>query len=224
MSYGRMANEFSGAIDLRARMTGNESQTMTITEDEEDLVSTEELKHEMSAEKGLAWFDLGDGKVRKGKAFWFNTEIPDTWTGREFVTLLERFENDELGLADWVNEQILNQEEREGEFQKARQASLQGQQGPGGKPGSGPAPLSQTSGPPLNGSSKKDGGASKEADTSGPFKLNLAQGGRSRGRVNSFVMESQAEEEPKEQEEEQGAQQASKAGAGSKMMPFGRRR
>lgn len=92
---------------------GGESQNISVAEDEEDLVSSEELKHEMASEKGLAWFDLGDGRPVKGRSFWFNSELPDTWEGREFLTMLERFESDEVGLADWVDEQILEQEQKE---------------------------------------------------------------------------------------------------------------
>ncbi len=90
-----------------------ESQSVNISEDEEDLVSADELKHEMSAEKGLAWFDTGDGRIVKGRAFWFNADLPDSWEGREFITHLEKFEKDGIGLASWVDERILNQEQQE---------------------------------------------------------------------------------------------------------------
>lgn len=102
-----------GSLDTEGRKSGGESQNITISEDETDLVSAEELKHEMSAEKGLAWFDLGNGKIVKGRSFWFNSELPDTWEGREYITRLDKYENDEIGLADWVDEQILSQEESE---------------------------------------------------------------------------------------------------------------
>lgn len=113
VTTGLSQSVIRGAVDLKARSTGNESQTMSITEDETDLVSAEELKHEMSAEKGMAWFDLGDGRIVKGRSFWFNPEIPDTWEGREFITRFERHETDEIGLADWVDERILSQEQHE---------------------------------------------------------------------------------------------------------------
>jgi hypothetical protein len=102
-----------GSLDVNAKRSGGESQSVSYSEDEEDLVSAEELKHEMSAEKGLAWFDLGNGKIVKGRSFWFNAEIPETWEGREFIVRPERFEVDEIGLADWVDEQILSQEQGE---------------------------------------------------------------------------------------------------------------
>lgn len=109
---GRSGQVMKGAFDMQTKMTGGESQNITMTEDEEDLVSAEELKHEMSAEKGLAWFDLGDGRIVKGRALWVNAEIPDSWEGREFLTRFERFEMDEIGLADRVDELILEQERR----------------------------------------------------------------------------------------------------------------
>ncbi len=47
----------------------------------------------------------------KGRAMWFNAEIPESWEGREFLPKLERHEADEIGLADWVDEQILVSEQ-----------------------------------------------------------------------------------------------------------------
>ena len=113
VTTGTQAHMFRGPVDVAAKQTGGESNMISLSEDEEDLVSAEELKHEMSAEKGLAWFDLGDGRILKGRSFWFNADIPDTWEGREFLVRPERFENDEVGLADWVDEQILTMERRE---------------------------------------------------------------------------------------------------------------
>ena len=113
ITTGLQAGLMTGPIDMKSRRTAGESQMISLSEDEEDLVSSEELKHEMSAEKGLAWFDLGNGRIVKGRSFWFNAELPESWEGREFLTKLEKFENDELGLADWVDEQILSQERKE---------------------------------------------------------------------------------------------------------------
>ncbi len=113
ITTGLSSSFLKGSLDLDARRSGGESQTVSYSEDEEDLVSAEELKHEMSAEKGLAWFDLGNGKIVKGRSFWFNASLPETWEGREFVVKPERFEVDEIGLADWVDEQILSQEQDE---------------------------------------------------------------------------------------------------------------
>ncbi len=86
--------------------SGGESQNFSIQEAETDLVSSEELKHEMSAEKGLAYFDLGNGTIVKGRSFWFNADLPSTWEGREYINKFEKVESDEIGLADWVDEKI----------------------------------------------------------------------------------------------------------------------
>jgi hypothetical protein len=110
---GVSSSAMKGAFDISARRTGSESQSVSFSEAEKDLVSAEELKHEMSAEKGLAWFDLGNGKIVKGRSFWFNAELPEKWEGREFLVTPERFEVDEIGLADWVDERVLAREEGE---------------------------------------------------------------------------------------------------------------
>ena len=119
ITTGLSSHVMRGSLDANARKTGGESQSVSYSESEEDLVSAEELKHEMSAEKGLAWFDLGTGRIVKGRSFWFNAELPDTWEGREFIVNPERFERDELGLADWVDEQIYAQEQDESGDPKA---------------------------------------------------------------------------------------------------------
>ena len=91
--------------------TGGESQNISISEAEKDLVSPEELKHEMSAEKGLAYFDLGNGEIVKGRSFWFNADLPPTWEGREYINQFEKIENDEIGLAEWVDAKIYSIEQ-----------------------------------------------------------------------------------------------------------------
>jgi hypothetical protein len=156
------------------RSMGGESQSISISEDEEHLVSSEELKHEMSAEKGLAWFDLGDGRIIKGRSFWFNADLPDTWEGREHVVRLERFENDEIGLAAWVDEQILSQEQSETHARFRPNP----QEGP---PASGNS--SSASKPNLIGQQRP--ASEKELpDNTGPFKLKVAGSvGRYRGGV-----------------------------------------
>lgn len=168
VTTGTTASAIRGGWDLNARRSGGESQTISVTEDEADLVSAEELKHEMSAEKGLAWFDLGDGRIIKGRAFWFNADLPETWEGREYIVHPEKLENDEIGLAEWVDEQILFQEE----IETSERPKSKG-------------------GPPFD--EKKGGGESFErkdeppAADSGPFRLGLMpRGGRIRGVVSSF--------------------------------------
>jgi len=168
IQYSRAQREVKGLLDLDARTSGGESESISISEDETDLVSPEELKHEMSAEKGLAWFDLGDGRVRKGRCLWFDADVPESWLGREFIPRLERFEKDELGLADWVDEQILFTEQMETGGKKKEE-------------------------PPSNGpSSASPGGSKAEPDKkeeapAGPFRLAPMMGAKNRGRVTAVA-------------------------------------
>jgi hypothetical protein len=171
VTTGRTAHIMRGALDLSARTSGGESQSISISEDETDLVSAEELKHEMSAEKGLAWFDLGDGRIVKGRSFWFNAELPETWEGREFITHLERLENDEIGLAEWVDEQILSMERRETESQYT----------PRREDGTSPTTLNE----PRAGTPNERTETTPEP--TGPFKLNLMPRGlKPRGAVTAL--------------------------------------
>ncbi len=110
ITTGSSTSSLAGPIDLNARTSGGESQSINISETEDYIVSPEELKHEMSAEKGLAWFDMGDGKITKGRCFWFNAEIPDTWEGRNLLVKHENAERDSVGLGSWVDRQILSEE------------------------------------------------------------------------------------------------------------------
>jgi hypothetical protein len=169
-------------LDFQARRTGGESQTISYSEDEEDLVSAEELKHEMSAEKGLAWFDLGNGKIVKGRSFWFNASIPDTWEGREFIVHPERFEMDEIGLADWVDERILSQEQDETSAKFATKPRPDAPQTGDRKPNEGSA-KSNSSGP--SGANSAAGAES----VPGSFKLNMMprSGARPRGSVTAIT-------------------------------------
>ncbi|RMD68459.1 MAG: hypothetical protein D6822_06955 [Cyanobacteria bacterium J149] len=102
----------AGLFDSKTRKSGGETRTFTVSETEEYLVSAEELKHEMSSEKGLAWFDLGNGRIEKGRTLWVDVEVPIGWNGREHLVRYERVEKDELGLGDWVNEAILEAEKQ----------------------------------------------------------------------------------------------------------------
>ncbi|MCB0322073.1 MAG: TraM recognition domain-containing protein [Bdellovibrionales bacterium] len=107
------ARELTKHIEFNRRTADGIRDGFTFAEDEKALVSAEELKHEMSAEKGLAWFDKGDGRLRKGRAIWFDAELPATWEGREYLTRYESVEADEIGLAEWVDEHILSIERQE---------------------------------------------------------------------------------------------------------------
>ena len=179
VTSGTTSSLMRGGIDLQARRSGGESQTINFSEDEEDLVSAEELKHEMSAEKGLAWFDLGNGRIVKGRSFWFNPELPETWEGRECIVQPEKLENDEIGLADWVDEEILSQEQRE--------------TAPRHK-----AAKSQEEGAPLSGPHAQAQAAPAAAEPSGPFKISVGpkSTGKVRGTVTTFPKPAPKEPEP----------------------------
>jgi hypothetical protein len=158
-----------GNLGGGARRTGGESQTVSYSEDEEDLVSAEELKHEMSAEKGLAWFDKGDGIVRKGRSIWFDADLPGTWEGREFLTKYESVEADEVGLAEWVDEHIFSIEEADAERESER---LSGDPSP-------------SISPQHTGDFSRD---ELPVEESGPFKLNLLRPFRGKNRANTMVV------------------------------------
>jgi hypothetical protein len=173
VTTGIQTSLLKGSLDLNSRKTGGESQSVSYQEAEEDLVSAEELKHEMSAEKGLAWFDLGNGKIVKGRSFWFNANLPDTWEGREFIVHPEKFEVDEIGLSDWVDEQILSQEQEETSQNFAPKA----------KPPPEPqAPQGEKKVPAPTKNSIPPNAAEPAQD--GPFKLGaMPKGGKPRGSV-----------------------------------------
>lgn len=85
----------------------------------------DELKHDMHAEKGLSWFDMGDGRIKKGRCFWFDAEIPANWNGRPYLTRYDQHANDDIGLASWVDEEVLTRENaRSGAKGGARQAGV----------------------------------------------------------------------------------------------------
>ena len=191
VTHSKSSSMVRGVVDMQARSMGGESQSIGISEDEDYFVSPEELKHEMSAEKGLAWFDLGDGRIIKGRAFWFNAELPEKWEGREHLTRLEKFEKDEIGLGDWVDEQILNQE-RGGRKRPERS------EGVPARPGSTEAPKDKEKEKALP-------KAEQPIAIEGPFKLDTAQRGRPRGMVRTF-----ATTEPKPEKAEAKAAESKK--------------
>ncbi|MBX7144670.1 MAG: TraM recognition domain-containing protein [Oligoflexia bacterium] len=186
VTTGSSSSMLRGAIDLQARASEGASQSVSISEDEEDLVSSEELKHEMSAEKGLAWFDLGDGRIIKGRSSWVNAELPDTWEGREYITHFERTENDEIGLAEWVDEQILSQEERETTIRIPSSAQPKDL---------GAEPQEKEKDRRENKEASRDKAA--ESDQSGPFKITLVpRGGKPRGTVTALPKEAAPTQSP----------------------------
>lgn len=172
------AHEFTKNVELNRRSSDSFRDGVTLADDEEDLVSPEELKHEMSAEKGLAWFDKGDGRLRKGRSIWFNAVLPQSWEGREYLTHYESVEADEIGLAEWVDEHILSVERAETERE-----------------------LGYSSGDIDNDSHliterKAEEQAPLPGDPAGggTFRLNLARGFGGRARANTFVAADQAKD------------------------------
>lgn len=190
-------------LDLRRKFGAGESQSISIMEDEEDLVSAEELKHEMSAEKGLAWFDLGDGRIVKGRSFWFDADLPDSWEGREFLTRFERYERDEIGIAAWVDEQILNEEQ-----EKTSKLSVPRFNAP------------RSDDPTSSPSAKSEGSQIKELpDPTTPFKINLIpKGPRPRGIVSAYQVPAAppVEEKEKRKESSSGGEPPSSGGGGKR--------
>lgn len=181
ITTGLQGGIMTGPMDLKGKKTAGESQMISLAEDETDLVSAEELKHEMSSEKGLAWFDLGNGKIVKGRSFWFNSELPETWEGREYLTKLEKFENDELGLADWVDEQILSQERQEtsAKFAPKQRTHAEPELTPQAK-----KLEAKKTERTLSESVKTDGA---EEEKAGPFKINMmSKAFRPRSSTNTF--------------------------------------
>lgn len=179
LSTGTNTRTLTKHIEMNKRLADSARDALTVAEDEEDLVSPEELKHEMSAEKGLAWFDLGDGRLRKGRAIWFEADLPARWEGREYLTRYESVEGDEIGLAEWVDEHILAIERAETERGAPDEDSV------GGSGGSSSAPDSAS-----RGTATGSEGPPTEEDAEAAnkrFQFNLLRGfrGRGRGRVYS---------------------------------------
>lgn len=199
VSSGVSAHELTKNIELNRRSSDSFREALTVAEDEEDLVSPEELKHEMSAEKGLAWFDKGDGILRKGRSLWFDADIPTTWEGREYLVRYEAIEADEIGLAEWVDEHILSLERADAE----RDAGEDHRPPPNGSAPNGSSPKSKQPAHQVTHASK---GAEKEAipkqqdpapaDEGGAFRINLMKGFRGMGRSRTFVGDADTPPEP----------------------------
>lgn len=188
------SRELTKHIEINRRAADGFRDGITVSEDEEDLVSMEELKHEMSAEKGLAWFDKGDGRLRKGRAFWFDAELPSTWEGREYLTRYENVEADEIGLAEWVDEHILSIERAETE------RSLETMHPDSG--GSPTGPGAAAGGSPTGSRDGSSGGAAGSSEPppaeDGPYRFNLLRGFRGRP-MSRTVIASKPDEKPAEE-------------------------
>ena len=194
MSSSLSARELTKHLELNKRSADGFRDGVTFSEDETDLVSAEELKHEMSAEKGLAWFDKGDGRLRKGRAIWFDADLPATWEGREFLTRYESVEADEIGLAEWVDEHILSIERHE-----ARRSPSS--ENPEYHP-----PSSSSSGPSSNSSgstpSPKPANDEPNPDDNSGFRINLLKGFKGLNRARTTVTQAPIFTETKTPEKE----------------------
>lgn len=190
LSSGVNARELTKNLEINRRSSDSYRDAVTVSEDEEDLVSQEELKHEMSAEKGLAWFDVGDGRLRKGRSLWFNSDLPASWEGREYLVRYESVEADEIGLAEWVDEHILSIErsESEQEMEFLKGGPGEGPSGGGSRGPGVPPPSSASPTPP-----------STEVDEQGSFRFNLMKGFRGRPRARTFVQETPSASEPRKE-------------------------
>ncbi|HMO17887.1 MAG TPA: TraM recognition domain-containing protein [Oligoflexia bacterium] len=178
MSSSLSARELTKHIELNRRSADGFRDGVTFAEDETDLVSAEELKHEMSAEKGLAWFDKGDGRLRKGRSIWFDADLPATWEGREYLTRYESVEADEIGLAEWVDEHILSVERSQIRRGGNDEDHDNGYSGKGDSRSHAPSGGSSSSGVGTDSPSESHSGASDEG---GGFRLNLLKGFRGSG-------------------------------------------
>ncbi len=200
VSTGVNARELTKNIEFNKRSSDSFRDAITVADDETYLVSPEELKHEMAAEKGLAWFDKGDGILRKGRSLWFNADLPSTWEGREFLVLFDSVEADEIGLAEWVDEQILSTELSAVEKISGNKNSNAGyntshspSQTAPHKPTSSPTPSTP---PPA-------GAPPEPPAKDSPFKINLMRGFRGQGKSQTTVMvASKPKEKPPEKSPE----------------------
>jgi len=200
LSTSVAARELTKNIEVNRRSNDGFRDGITIAEDEEELVSPDELKHEMGSEKGLAFFEKGDGIIRKGRALWFDADLPSTWEGREFLSRYETVEADEVGLAEWVDEHILSLEQAETEKDQkfnSEPSTLSDQI----------AQASNYSNGNGNGTSGGYGSASNASQTAGtppaedePFRFNVVK--PLRGRLMGGRMNVTTVQKPKAQVEE----------------------
>lgn len=183
ISSSTSSHELTKRIEINKRAADGYRDGYTVSEDETELVSAEELKHEMSAEKGLAWFDKGDGRLRKGRSIWFdNSAIPVTWEGREFLTRYESVEADEIGLAEWVDEHILSTERAEHQRGVNHTNSVEQQQ-------ANAAEANAANNKSSSSGEGNGGAAAAEPEQAGGFRLNPLKGFRGMGRARVTVTE-----------------------------------
>lgn len=185
------SRQFIKHIELNKKIADGMRDGLTISDEEDYLVSADELKHEMSAEKGLAWFDKGDGILRKGRSIWFDSKLPSTWEGREHLVKYETVEADEVGLAEWVDEAILNLEKNDNKptIQSQNNSPTNNFQN---STYTAPNNPSQQSNPIQQDLSNN--APSPEADSNiGPFRLNLLKNFRGKGKALTYISDKKEE-------------------------------
>ena len=213
VSTGVNSHELTKNIEFNRRSSDALRDGITISEDEEDLVSPEELKHEMSAEKGLAWYDLGDGRLRKGRSIWFDSDLPNTWEGREYLPRFESVEADEIGLAEWVDEHILSVERAETERQFEQAVNAENNES---ATQAGNAPSSSDKSEPGKNSGTKE---EQAEDENGPFRLNLFKNMNPKNRGRLVVSDNKESEKPAPEEKTTPTQGAPKKTAATESKP-----
>ncbi len=189
------ARELTKNVELNRRSSDSFRDGVTVSDDEEDLVSPEELKHEMSAEKGLAWVDKGDGRLRKSRSIWFDSKIPAEWDGRDHLVKYDSVEADEIGLAEWVDEHILSVERAETEKVVENLTNPQNAQ---------KTPTTNKENKGISDTDIKTQEKIKEQEKSEGFRINVLKGFRGMNRSRTAILDSPKEkiEEEKEKKKE----------------------
>jgi hypothetical protein len=178
------SRELTKHLEFNRRTADGYRDGFTFSEEEKELVSAEELKHEMSAEKGLAWFDKGDGRLRKGRSIWFDADLPSTWEGREYLVRYESVEADEIGLAEWVDEHILSVERAEHHRTHGGSSDSSSHSAPGSSSSSGGSSSAATKDSTPSGTGSAD---DANAESGGSFRINPLKGFRGMGRARVTV-------------------------------------
>lgn len=100
---GKMHDWGGGSL----RNSLNQSTSLSWSEDEDDLVKADYLKHQLSQEKGLAYFDLGGGRIVLGRTAWVAPIPLDGFAPRDHLRhTAEASAHEPLGLADWADDAV----------------------------------------------------------------------------------------------------------------------
>ena len=65
-------------------------------------VANETLMRKLVGDRGLAWFDAGNGKVIRGRTFWLDAELPGSWDGRDQVSVFQHGAQGRLDLHELI--------------------------------------------------------------------------------------------------------------------------